>query len=107
MHLTYEPFNARRRNHRTIFDRDTGKKVGHIQSGGVDSDGPGGIEVSLFGGKYAIKVNTSEECWGFVRGVEAVLRHVMTIAHQRAKSAGPASVDIDVLTSADARAFPA
>ncbi len=97
MHLLYEPFNGRRRNHRTIIDRDTGKKVGHIQSSGVGVAGLSGIEVSLFGGKYAINVSTTEECWGFVRGVETVLNHVITTGCPPGKSAGPGRVDLVLL----------
>ena len=41
------------------------------------------IRVSLFGGKYAMTVNSYEECWGFVKGVEAVLDHATHIPKLR------------------------
>ncbi len=77
MRLTFEKFDGRRMGYEPIIDEDTGEQVGGIQRDGVGFSGNGGIEVSLFGGKYAITVNRYEECWGFVRGVEAVLNHMI------------------------------
>ena len=31
----------------------------------------------MFDGKYQKTVNTYDQCWGFVKGVEAVLRHAI------------------------------
>jgi hypothetical protein len=76
--LDGRPFDGRRLASRNIIDEDTGKEVGHIQSNGVGFAGHGGIYVSLFGGKYTITANRFDECWGFMKGVEAVLNHMTT-----------------------------
>jgi hypothetical protein len=82
MRLTFESFDGRRRIYRKIIDQDTGKQVGNIRANGVGFiawgvSGRGGIEVSLFDGKYETTVNRYEECWAYVKGVEAVLDHVI------------------------------
>ncbi len=84
MRLKFEHFDGRRMVSRSIIDEETGKKVGSIHAHGVgyighEIHGGGGIEVSLFDGKYAISVNRYEECWGFVKGVEAVLNHMTSL----------------------------
>jgi hypothetical protein len=76
MRLTFKPFDGRRKSYRAIIDEISGQHVGSIQSDGVGFAGYGGIDVSLFDGKYSITVNRYEECWGFVKGVEAVLNHL-------------------------------
>jgi hypothetical protein len=78
MRLKYKPFDARARHYVNINDEDTGEEVGCIQTYGVGPDRFGGIIVSLFGGRYEISVNRSEECLGFVKGVETVLNHMIS-----------------------------
>lgn len=75
MRLTYKAFDGRRWNHREIIDEDTGRMVGIIRSSGRPYGH--GIHVSLFG-KYKSTIHSGEECWGFVKGVEAVLNHMTT-----------------------------
>jgi hypothetical protein len=60
MRLKFEHFDGRRRTYRPIIDEDSGQQVGTIQSDGVGFAGYGGIDISLFGGKYAITVNRYE-----------------------------------------------
>lgn len=79
MQLTFKHFDARRVNFIDIFDEHTGQRVGRIQSNGTGFTNYGGIEISLFDGKYCGTASTYKECWGFVRGVQAVLRHMMTV----------------------------
>lgn len=86
MRLKFEPFDGRGRNHRDIVDEDTGTVVGYIHSFGVGTYCSGGIEVSLFNNKYAILVSRYEECWGFIKGVETVLRHMTFIEPAAASS---------------------
>jgi hypothetical protein len=86
MQLTFPVFDGRRRGYWSITDQDTGQVVGNIDVNGVGFSGgggssEGGIEVSLFGGKYARTVNRYG--WGFVKGVEAVLNHVTVIPKPR------------------------
>ena len=83
MRLTFKHFDGRRRNYEPIIDEDSGKQVGLIQYDGVGFGGSGGIDVSLFGGKYAISVNQYDECWGFVKGVEAVLNEMTSTRTKR------------------------
>jgi hypothetical protein len=58
----------------SIKDEDTGKTVGQL----LFSTG-GGRSVSLFGDKYRGDFKRFEECEAFVKGVEAVLNHVVAI----------------------------
>jgi hypothetical protein len=75
MRLTFEDFDGRGRHHKPIIDQDTGKKVGEILSGGSNS--PNFIRVSLFDGRYEEELYTRDECKGFIKGVEAVLNHIL------------------------------
>lgn len=79
MQLTFERFDARRRNFIDIFDEHTGQRVGRIRSNGTGFTNFGGIEISLFDDKYTGSVSTYQECWGFVRGVQSVLRHLTAV----------------------------
>ena len=83
MRLKYEPFDGRQTNYLPVIDEDSGQEVGSIRSDGVGFAGGGGIEVSLFGGKYAITVKSSEQCRGFVNGVEAVLNEMTSTQIKR------------------------
>jgi hypothetical protein len=69
------PFNGRRRCFADIVDEDTGKKVGYMRAGGVGFGGSGGIFISLSGEKYCKYFNRFEECYGFMKGVEAALNY--------------------------------
>ena len=84
MHLKFEAFDGRGRNYRSVIDEDTGKEVGYIRSNGVGMYSGGGIQVSLFDDKYCITVSRYEECLGFIKGVEAVLRHMVSIQDRSA-----------------------
>jgi hypothetical protein len=81
MRLTFERFYARRSNCVSIIDQDTGQEVGFIQTAGVGLYNRGGIDVSLFDDKYTITVHRFEECWGFVMGVQTVLKHMIAMRH--------------------------
>lgn len=58
-----------------IIDKDTNKEVGFIEA----SRSPIVRHVSLFGGKYQGDFTTPEECSAFVKGVEAVLNHMIEL----------------------------
>jgi len=79
MKLTFQVFDGRRFNVVDVYDQDTNEIVGHIRSEGVGFGNYGGIEISLFDGKYRATLNRYEECRGFVRGVESVLNHMTWI----------------------------
>jgi len=77
MRLKFEFFDGRAQNYIPIINEDTGQQVGSISSHGNGRYNlPRSIDISLFGGKYAISVDSYAKCWGFVKGVEAVLSHV-------------------------------
>ena len=77
MRLTFPAFDGRSFNLLEIIDEDTGQQVGRIESNGVGPGRFGGINVSLFDDKYRCSFNHRDECYGFVKGVEAALRHMM------------------------------
>jgi hypothetical protein len=87
MRLTFQVFDGRRFNMVDVYDEDTNDIVGHIQSDGVGFGNSGGIEISLFDGKYRTMLNRYEECRGFVRGVEAVLNHMTRINDRKQRAA--------------------
>ena len=62
-----------------VFDQSTGKKVGSIRFDEVGTGNLGGIEISLFDGKYQATVNTYDKCFGFVMGVETVLNRMTSV----------------------------
>jgi hypothetical protein len=76
MRLKFEPFDGRSHCFRDVIDEETGKTVGLIKTGAVGPGNVGGIEISLFDGKYRAFFNRSEECKGFILGVQAVLNHM-------------------------------
>jgi hypothetical protein len=79
MRLTFEKFDGRSQLSATsIIDADTGRKVGYITHGRTSFGGSGRIDVALFD-RYRATVNRHEECLGFVRGVEAVLNHMIDL----------------------------
>jgi len=51
---------------------------------GVGFSGEGGIEIDLFDGNFKMTVNSYGECFGFVKGVEAVLNHMLLPKRKRA-----------------------
>ena len=77
MHLTFKKFDGRSPSLVPVIDQETGDQVGRIWSNGVGADRYGGIEISLFEGRYTATVNRQDECWGFIKGVEAVLNHLL------------------------------
>jgi hypothetical protein len=85
MRLKFKWFDARRRNVEDVTDLDTGKVVGHIQSHGVGFENNGGIDISMFDGKYTASVNRYDACVGFVLGVETVLNHMTKIGAPAAR----------------------
>jgi hypothetical protein len=74
--LKFEPFDGRSPNYRPIIDADTNKQVGSIHSHTTGTDCFGGIDISLFNGKYRARVNRYEAAVGFVFGVETILNHM-------------------------------
>jgi hypothetical protein len=85
MRLKVPYFDGRKWGYEEIIDEDTGKTVGHIRCNGTGSAGDGGIEISLFDKKYRATVNSRAECYGFVKGVEAVLNRITSIDDGRHK----------------------
>lgn len=76
MQLRFDDFDGRRSGWIPVIDADTGQQVGRISPNGTGRDAGGGIDISLFGGKYQTQVNSKPECQGFILGVQAVLNHV-------------------------------
>ena len=88
MRLTFdiERFDGRGIRSVPVIDEDTDQTVGTVFSHGTGMDRSGGIRVSLFGGKYSILVQKKDEAWGFVKGVEEVLKQVSyLLAHDTKK----------------------
>ncbi len=73
MRLVFEAFDGRKRTSRTILDKDTGHPVGCIRTNG---NGSGGIDISLFGGKYRGSFKSNAEVCAFIKGIEVVLNHM-------------------------------
>ena len=73
MRLTFKHSNDFKSYYLLILDEDTGKEVGNIRLGGMDSSG--GIDVWMFDGKYQTRVQRYDAAVGFVLGVESVLNH--------------------------------
>ena len=72
MRLKFEHFDHTP-DYLAVLDEDTGDEVGAVLiGGGMDSSD---IDVSLFGGKYQIRVKRYDTAVGFVLGVESVLNH--------------------------------
>jgi hypothetical protein len=59
-----------------VIDSETGKKVGFVHFEVT----PVFRLVSLFDDKYQGEFKTNSECDAFIRGVEAVLNHVVSVA---------------------------
>ncbi|WP_213775139.1 hypothetical protein [Bradyrhizobium sp. dw_78] len=85
MRLKFDWFDGRGFKYREIIDEDTNEVVGHIYSNGVGFGNTGGIDISLFAGKYRATVNKYGECWGFVLGVQSVLNHLIAVPKPKAK----------------------
>ena len=64
--------------YKDVIYKETGQKIGWVKANGVGFAGTGGIEISLFGGKYSLTANKMDECWGCMKGVEAVLSHMLS-----------------------------
>ena len=72
MRLKFEHFDHTP-DYLAVLDEDTGNEVGAVLiGGGMDSSD---IDVSLFDGKYQIRVKRYDTAVGFVLGVESVLNH--------------------------------
>lgn len=65
-----------------ITDEDTGEVVGRVYS-----EREFGRDVSLFDGKYSASLDTHDAAWGFVKGVEAVLNHMVSRKDAKASEA--------------------
>lgn len=76
MQLKFDDFDGRRSGWIPVIDANTGESVGRISPDGNGRDSGGGIDISLFGGKYRTVVNTKRECQAFISGVQAVLDHM-------------------------------
>jgi hypothetical protein len=80
MRLAISYFDARSRHEADVIDQDTNQCVGYIRSGSVNF---GGRYIFLFEGKYSARCASHDECLGFVKGVEAVLNHMMATGDER------------------------
>ena len=65
-----------------VTDEHTGEIVGY-----VNSQREFGRFVSLFDGKYSASLDTHDAAWGFVKGVEAVLDHMVSRKDTKASEA--------------------
>jgi hypothetical protein len=79
MHLKFKVFDGRSSKWIPVIDSDTGKEVGYIKSNGTGMYSGGGIDISLFNGKYRTTVTRYEAVLGFVMGVESVLNRMTSI----------------------------
>lgn len=86
MRLKFEVFDGRSWNWVPVIDLDTGKEVGHIKSNGTGMYSSGGIEISLFDGKYCATVSRYETAFGFVKGVETVLNHMTHFTEEKSQA---------------------
>jgi hypothetical protein len=64
-----------------VIDKDTGKVVGYSKKWAG-----GGRLISLFDDKYQAILDSHAACWGFAKGVEAVLTHIVSLPKEEAKS---------------------
>ena len=98
MQLSFEPFDGRSfYNIIDVVDKeDSNRVVGYIRT--KSSTYSGGIEVDLFDEKYVTFASTYQECFGFVKGVQAVLNH-MTFS----KYIAPATEVIPIQTPIERR----
>ena len=58
-----------------VIDTDTGQEIGFVEA----TRSPIERHVSLFGGKYQGRFDRPEECAAFIKGVEAVLNHMIEL----------------------------
>ena len=79
MRLKFKAFDGRSSNQIPVIDADTGNEVGYIRSNGTGMYSGGGIDISLFDGKYRTTVSRYEAVLGFVMGVESVLNRMTSI----------------------------
>lgn len=79
MRLVFQKFDSRKIDYVPVIDQNTGQCVGDIMPSGTGFERYGGIDIALFDGKYCLTAHTYEECVGFVKGVEAVLNHMVAI----------------------------
>jgi len=79
MRLKFKAFDGRSSKWVPVIDSDTGKEVGYIKSNGTGMYSGGGIDISLFDGKYRTTVTRYEAVLGFVMGVESVLNRMTSI----------------------------
>jgi hypothetical protein len=82
MRLTFKPFDNHS-DYMLVLDEETGKEVGIIHTGENGIDLSGGIDISLFDGKYQTRVQRYETAVGFVLGVQSVLNHMMSCGDQQ------------------------
>jgi hypothetical protein len=83
MKLNVPQFDGRKWGQKEVTD-ETGKTVGHVRCEGTGFAGSGGIEVTLFDGKYRAVVTSRPECCGFVSGVQSVLNRMTSADDGRA-----------------------
>lgn len=66
-----------------VMDEGTNEQVGFVEA----TRSPITRHVSLFGGKYQGDFEKPEECAAFVKGVEAVLNHMIELPAEAASQA--------------------
>jgi hypothetical protein len=69
-----------------VIDEDTDKEIGIIYTGENGMDLSGGIDISLFDGKYRTRVKRYETAVGFVLGVQSVLNHMTSCVDPQSAS---------------------
>jgi hypothetical protein len=68
-----------------IHDLDTGNKIGWLSFNQGISMRPGRRCISLFGRKYIGYFDNHSECFGFAKGVEAVLNHMVSLPKKQSE----------------------
>ena len=80
MRLAVLYLDAPGRHIANIIDQDTNKTVGYIRSG--SSVSAGSKYIFLLDGNYTARCASQDECLGFIKGVEAVLNHMLALTNR-------------------------
>ncbi len=72
-----------------VTDSDTGKVVGRLDIAPMPTDPSRYRTISLFDGKYVESFATHEECVAFAKGVDAVLKHMVSTGNERSPKQKP------------------
>jgi hypothetical protein len=72
-----------------VIDLDTGERVGYIQihqGFWIGTRRSHTRSISMMDGKYQGSFDTHDECYGFAKGIEAVINHLVAPSAKKSKS---------------------